>query len=93
MGGVGRDAGARVRRDGRCGGAGREKGIAADEQGKGYGRYAVDAAKAEACARGVDRITVLWERGDGGPEPFYLKLGFTPTGDELAGEVVAEPQL
>lgn len=61
--------------------------IAADQQGNGYGRYAVEATKPEARARGVDRITVQWERGDHGPEHFYLKLGFTPTGQELYGEL------
>jgi len=30
---------------------------------------------------------VLWEKGDGGPEGFYLRLGFVPTG-ELFGEIV-----
>jgi diamine N-acetyltransferase len=67
--------------------------IAADEQGKGYGRYAVEATKTEARARGLDLITVLWERGDGGPEQFYLKLGFVQTGEELFGEVVGELRL
>jgi len=33
------------------------------------------------------RITVLWQRGPGGPEGFYLRLGFVPIG-ELFGEVV-----
>jgi hypothetical protein len=37
----------------------------------------------------VERISVLWERGEHGPEEFYLKLGFIPTGEELFGEVVA----
>jgi diamine N-acetyltransferase len=67
--------------------------IAAGDQGKGYGRYAVEATKAEARARGVERITVLWVRGDGGPEEFYLKLGFVPTGEEMFGEVVGELRL
>jgi diamine N-acetyltransferase len=48
----------------------------------------VDALADEARRRGVERITVLWERGEGGPEEFYLKLGFEPTGEELFGEVV-----
>jgi len=30
---------------------------------------------------------VLWKRGPGGPEGFYVKLGFVPIG-ELFGEVV-----
>ena len=38
--------------------------------------------------RGVARITVLWEKGDDGPEGFYLALGFVATGEELFGEVV-----
>lgn len=61
--------------------------VAADAQGRGVGRFAVDAVAAEARRRGVHRITVLWERGEGGPEEFYLRLGFVPTG-ELFGETV-----
>ncbi len=62
--------------------------VAAHAQGRGVGRFAVDALADEARRRGVSRITVLWERGDGGPEGFYLALGFVPTGEELFGEVV-----
>lgn len=57
-------------------------------QGRGVGRFAVNEVAAEARRRGVARITVLWERGDGGPEAFYLACGFVPTGEELFGEVV-----
>jgi diamine N-acetyltransferase len=64
--------------------------IAADEQGRGYGTFAVEAVAQEARRRGQSRITVLWIRGDGGPEGFYLGLGFTPTGDEFGEEVVGE---
>src|SRR5713101_1175356 len=45
--------------------------IAADEQRRGYGRYAVEAFAAEARRRGgaaARRNTVLWKQGDGGPE-------------------------
>lgn len=62
-------------------------------QGRGVGRFAVEQLEAEARSRGVTRITVLWERGEGGPEEFYLKLGFVPTGEELFGEVVAAKEL
>jgi diamine N-acetyltransferase len=62
--------------------------VSAAAQGRGVGRFAVEALAEEARMRGVDRITVLWERGEGGPEGFYLKLGFVPTGEELFGEVV-----
>ena len=61
--------------------------VAADAQGSGVGRFAVEAVAEEARRRGWSRMTVLWEKGDGGPEGFYLRLGFVPTG-ELFGEIV-----
>lgn len=64
--------------------------IAADEQGRGYGRFAVAAVADEARRRGQARITVMWVRGQGGPADFYLRLGFHPTGEEFSGEVVGE---
>jgi diamine N-acetyltransferase len=64
--------------------------VAADAQGLGVGRFAVQAVSEEARRRGNDRITVLWERHPHGPEGFYLRLGFRPTGEELFGEVVGE---
>jgi len=64
--------------------------IAADEQGRGYGRFAVDAIAEEARRRGLKRITVLWVRGEGSPEGFYLRMGFTPTGEVIGGETVGE---
>ena len=67
--------------------------IAAEEQGQGYGRFAVEAIAAEARRRGHKRITVLWLQGDGGPEGFYLRLGFTPTGEVMGGEIVGELML
>ena len=67
--------------------------IAADEQGQGYGRFAVEAIAAEARRRGQKRITVLWVRGDAGPEGFYLRMGFTPTGEVMDGEIVGELML
>jgi diamine N-acetyltransferase len=72
--------------------------IAADEQGRGYGRFAVEAIAAEARRRGQKRITVLWLQGDGGPEGFYLRLGFSPTGQVMTdragrSEVVGELML
>lgn len=67
--------------------------VSENAQGRGVGRFAVEQLEAEARSRGIDRITVLWERGEGGPEDFYLKLGFEPTGEELFGEVVAAKSL
>jgi len=48
----------------------------------------VSAVAAEARRRGISRITVLWVRGDGSPEGFYLGVGFQKTGEEIFGEVV-----
>jgi diamine N-acetyltransferase len=62
--------------------------VAAGAQGRGVGRYAVDAVAAEARSRDSSCITVLWKRGEGGPEGFYLKCGFVPTGEEIGGQVV-----
>jgi len=62
--------------------------VAADAQGKGVGRFAVEQVAAEARRRGIDRITVLWVPGEDGPEGFYRRIGFEPTGEILFGEVV-----
>lgn len=62
--------------------------VAADEQGKGYGRFAVEAVLAEARRRGADRATVLWVPGEDGPEGFYRRIGFERTGEEFHGQVV-----
>lgn len=67
--------------------------VSENAQGRGVGRFAVEQLEAEARSRGVQRITVMWEKGEGGPEEFYLKLGFEPTGEELFGEVVAGKDL
>lgn len=66
--------------------------VAADAQGRGVGRFAVDAVADEARRRGNTQLTVLWETGEGTPEPFYRTVGFTPTG-ELFGETVGTKQL
>ncbi|MGC4803890.1 GNAT family N-acetyltransferase [Micromonospora sp. DT233] len=62
--------------------------IAADAQGNGYGRFAVAAVCAEIRARGGTRAHVTWEPRAGGPEGFYLKLGFRPTGEQSGGQTV-----
>jgi len=62
--------------------------VDADAQGKGVGRFAVEALLEEARRRGVERQTVLWERGEEGPEEFFLRIGFTPVGETEYGEVI-----
>ena len=67
--------------------------IAADAQGKGYGRYAVEAVCDEIRARGGKRAYVTWEPRPGGPEEFYLKLGFQPTGERSDDQTVGVLEL
>ncbi|WP_033342687.1 GNAT family N-acetyltransferase [Catenuloplanes japonicus] len=63
--------------------------IAADKQGRGYGRFAVEAVCAELRDRGWSQAYVTFEPRDGGPEPFYLGLGFVKTGEVSDGQTVA----
>ena len=67
--------------------------VSGHAQGRGVGRFAVDEVAAEAVRRGIRRITVLWEQGEGGPENFYRNVGFVPTGEQLFGEIVGEKWL
>ena len=64
--------------------------VSAGEQGNGYGQFAVEVVLAEARRRGQRRASVLWVPGPGGPEGFYLRLGFQPTGETFGGEVVGQ---
>ncbi|WPP30596.1 GNAT family N-acetyltransferase [Streptomyces sp. CL7] len=62
--------------------------IAADEQGKGYGRFAVDAVAEELRRRGSKTLHVTWHPGEHGPENFYLTLGFEKTDERVNEEHV-----
>ena len=62
--------------------------VDADVQGRGVRTFAVRALIDEARRRGVERLTVLWERGEDGPEEFFLHVGFTPVGETPYGEVI-----
>ncbi|MFE0376372.1 GNAT family N-acetyltransferase [Streptomyces inhibens] len=64
--------------------------IAADQQGRGYGRFAVQSVCDELRRRGQPRATVSWVPGKHGPEKFYLRLGFVPTGELSGDQVVGE---
>lgn len=65
--------------------------IAAGQQGRGYGRFAVQAVAEEIRRRGRHtRLTTTWEADKAGPEGFYLGLGFQPTGELSGGEIVGE---
>lgn len=62
--------------------------VDAEAQGHGVGTFAVRALIEEAHRRGVERLTVIWERGEDGPEEFFLHVGFTPVGETPYGEVI-----
>jgi len=64
--------------------------IGAAHQGKGYGRFAVEEVCQEAMRRGHHRVTVGYHAGPGGPEVFYERLGFRPTGEYNQGDTIAE---
>jgi diamine N-acetyltransferase len=55
-------------------------------QGRGVGKFAVHALAAEARSRGFDRLTVLFEPGADGPEPFFTAIGFRVVGETPYGE-------
>ncbi|MFZ7087447.1 GNAT family N-acetyltransferase [Curtobacterium sp. RRHDQ10] len=62
--------------------------VSATAQGRGVGRFAVHALAAEARTRGFDRLTVVFEPGDDGPEPFFTAIGFRVVGETPYGEHV-----
>ncbi|TYB69865.1 GNAT family N-acetyltransferase [Nonomuraea sp. PA05] len=59
--------------------------VVPDAQGRGVGRFAVASVAGELRRRGATRMYVTWHPGDGGPEGFYRRLGFEPTG-EVSGD-------
>ncbi len=67
--------------------------VDADTQGRGVGRFAVDRLLDEARARGLELVDVIYEAGEGGPEAFFERVGFTPVGETEYGEIIAEIRL
>ncbi|MEU2059565.1 GNAT family N-acetyltransferase [Streptomyces sp. NPDC013455] len=62
--------------------------IAAGEQGRGYGAFAVDAVAGEIRRRGGEELYVTWHPGPAGPGAFYLRLGFHENGETSGGQTV-----
>jgi diamine N-acetyltransferase len=60
--------------------------VAAEQQGKGVGTFAVLALADEARQRGFARLTALWEPGDDGPEAFFTNSGFAVERETQYGE-------
>jgi len=67
--------------------------VDAEAQGRGVGTFAVNALIEEARRREVEKLTVLWERGEDGPEEFFLHVGFEPIGETPYGEVIGAIRL
>ena len=58
-------------------------------QGCGYGRDAVRLVADILRANGATELLTSCIPGDDGPEPFYRRIGFVPTGDlDESGEIV-----
>ncbi|HEU4970688.1 MAG TPA: GNAT family N-acetyltransferase [Gaiellaceae bacterium] len=63
-------------------------------QGRGYGREALQLVADIVRANGAAELLTSCVPGDDGPEPFYRRLGFAPTGDhDEKGEVILGLQL
>lgn len=64
--------------------------VAEGSQQRGYGRRAVELLIDYVRTRpGATALITSWVPGERGPEAFYRKLGFEPTGEIDDGEVVA----
>ena len=67
--------------------------VSADAQGQGVGKFAVWALADEARQRGFERLTVIWESGEDGPEEFFLRIGFEIIGQTQYGENIGALKL
>lgn len=61
--------------------------IAEPYQGKGYGRQALEKLILHLKAMGAPVLHTSCGQGEGSPEGFYRKLGFTPTGEMYGDEI------
>ena len=63
--------------------------IAGPYQGKGYGRKAIELLVEYVKTRpGARELSTSYVPIEGGPEGFYRKMGFEPTGEVDDGEIV-----
>ena len=63
--------------------------IAGPYQGKGYGRKAIELLVEYVKMRpGARELSTSYVPIEGGPEGFYRKMGFEPTGEVDDGEIV-----
>ncbi|GAA4784722.1 GNAT family N-acetyltransferase [Microbacterium gilvum] len=67
--------------------------VDADDQRRGVGRFAVAGLLDEARERSFDHLSVIYEAGEGGPEAFFHRVGFSPVSETEYGEIIAEIRL
>ena len=67
--------------------------VEATAQGRGVGRFAVEALAEEARRRGFAQLTVVWASGEAGPEEFFKAIGFRVIGQTPYGENLGALQL
>lgn len=65
----------------------------AAHQRRGHGSAALALAIEHLRSLGAEELFTSWVQGDGGPEDFYLRLGFVPTGELDDDEIVARLDL
>lgn len=62
--------------------------IAAEHQGKGYGRAALEQVIERVRGLGASELRASYVPGEGSPGGFYHRLGFEETGEEDHGESI-----
>ena len=67
--------------------------VSAKAQGLGVGRFAAHALADEARSRGFEKLYVIWEPGEDGPEQFFLHIGFVVIGQTQYGENIGALEL
>lgn len=67
--------------------------VAAEAQGRGVGRFAVEQIAEEGRKRGSEFLYAMWEPGEDGPDAFFRHLGFEVIGDNEFGEAVGRLSL
>jgi GNAT superfamily N-acetyltransferase len=59
------------------------------QQHRGYGREAVRLVADIVRANGATELLTSFAPGEGGPGPFYRRIGFRPTGElDVSGETI-----
>lgn len=68
--------------------------IAGPQQGKGFGRHAIQLLLDYVRTRpGAKELLTSYVPDEAGPGKFYQRLGFKPTGEILEGETVIRLKL